>query len=170
MPSVLIVSDSHGSTEELQAINERHHADYKIHCGDSELEMDNPALEGYIKVAGNCDVDARLPEEQVNTIDDLTFFIAHGHVHQVKSNPLAITYRAEEHHAQIICFGHTHSPGAEKNGSQLLINPGSVRLPRTRKEKTYALMEWDTPDDIAVYFYTAEGDLVEDLSMKTSLP
>lgn len=170
MPSVLIVSDSHGSKEELEAINKRHNTDHKIHCGDSELEMDDPLLEGFMKVAGNCDADARLPEEQVSTIGNLTFFVAHGHLHQVKSNPLAIAYRAEEQHAQIICFGHTHIPGAEKVGSQLLVNPGSVLLPRTRSEKTYAIMEWNTLDDIKVDFYTIDGDFLDDLSMKVSLP
>ncbi|TFJ93965.1 YfcE family phosphodiesterase [Lentibacillus salicampi] len=170
MPSVLIVSDSHGSRDELAAINQRHHTDYKIHCGDSELEMDDPALEGFMKVAGNCDGDARYPEEQVSTIDGLTFLIAHGHLHQVKSNPLAIAYRAEEQHAQVICFGHTHIAGAEKVGSQLLINPGSVLLPRKRNEKTYTIMEWETLDDIHVYFYTIDGKHVDDLSFNTSLP
>ncbi|SFB24078.1 hypothetical protein SAMN04488072_11112 [Lentibacillus halodurans] len=169
MPSVLIVSDSHGSTEELAAIKARHHIDYKIHCGDSELEMDSHELEGFIKVSGNCDADARFPEEQVSTIDDLTFFIAHGHLHQVKSNPMAIAYRAEEQHAQVVCFGHTHIAGAEKAGNQLLINPGSVLLPRIRMEKTYAIMKWNTLDDISVHFYTTEGDFVEDLSLTTSL-
>ncbi|WP_010532470.1 metallophosphoesterase [Lentibacillus jeotgali] len=170
MPCVLIVSDSHGSTEELAVINKRHNIEHKIHCGDSELEMDDPALEGFIKVSGNCDADARFPEEQVSTIEDITFFIAHGHLHQVKTNPLAIAYRAEENQAQVVCFGHTHIAGAEKIGNQLMINPGSVLLPRTRPEKTYAVMEWETLDEIEVHFYTADGELVEELSLTTSLP
>ncbi|ALX48229.1 YfcE family phosphodiesterase [Lentibacillus amyloliquefaciens] len=169
MPSVLIVSDSHGSTEELAVINSRHNADYKIHCGDSELEMDDPALKGFIKVAGNCDTDARFPEEQVSTVDNLTFFIAHGHLHQVKSNPLAIAYRAEEQHAQVVCFGHTHTAAAEKVGNQLLLNPGSVLLPRGRTEKTYIMMEWDTLNSIDVRFYTVDGEHLDEISINTSL-
>ncbi|GAB4073263.1 metallophosphoesterase [Barrientosiimonas marina] len=169
MTSVLIVSDSHGSTEELKTIVQRHRPDYQIHCGDSELEMDDPALKGFIKVGGNCDIDARYPEEQVSTIEDITFFIAHGHLHEVKTNPIAIAYRAEEEHAQVVCFGHTHMAGAEKIGNQILINPGSILLPRGRSEKTYVLMDWDKPDSIDIYFYTADGDLVQDLSMTVSL-
>ncbi|SFD58841.1 hypothetical protein SAMN05216238_102311 [Lentibacillus persicus] len=169
MPSVLIVSDSHGSKEELTVINNRHNADYKIHCGDSELEMDDPVLDGFIKVAGNCDTDARFPNEQVNTIENLTFFTAHGHLHQVKTNPLTIAYRAEEEHAQVVCFGHTHTAGAEKIGNQLLLNPGSVLLPRGRTEKTYIVMEWDTLENIDVRFYTVEGEHLDDISINTSL-
>ncbi|MFD2759579.1 metallophosphoesterase family protein [Lentibacillus juripiscarius] len=169
MPEVLIVSDSHGSTDELKAIKERHSPEFRIHCGDSELDMDAPELDGFIKVAGNCDVDARFPDEQTSTIGSLSFFIAHGHLHQVKSNPMAIAYRAQELQARVICFGHTHIAGAEKIGQQLLINPGSILLPRGRTEQTYVLMKWDTPDDISVDFFTADGNHLEELSLKTSL-
>lgn len=169
MPKVLIVSDSHGSTEELKKIQARHSVEHMIHCGDSELDMDASELEGFLKVAGNCDVDTRFPQEQVSSVEDLRFFIAHGHRHQVKSNPMTIAYRAEEEGAQVICFGHTHIAGAEKVGNQLLINPGSTLLPRVRSEKTYTLMEWETADEIRVNFYTIEGEHVQDLSISTSL-
>ncbi|TRM12882.1 metallophosphoesterase [Lentibacillus cibarius] len=169
MPEVVIVSDSHGSTDELKIIKERHSPEYMIHCGDSELDMDAPELDGFVKVAGNCDVDVRFPEEQTSQIGDLYFFIAHGHLHQVKSNPLAIAYRAQELKAQVVCFGHTHIAGAKKVGQQLLINPGSVLLPRRRTEKTYALMNWDTLDDVRVDFYTVEGNHLDELSLRTSL-
>ncbi|RYG74845.1 metallophosphoesterase [Lentibacillus lipolyticus] len=169
MPEVLIISDSHGSTEELAAIKKRHSPEFMIHCGDSELEMDAPELDGFIKVAGNCDADARLPEEQTSTIGGLHFFIAHGHLHQVKTNPMAIAYRAQELEAQVVCFGHTHMAGAEKVGQQLLINPGSILLPRRRTEKTYVLMTWDTLEDIRVDFYTMEGSWLDELSLRTSL-
>ncbi|QKY69603.1 hypothetical protein Len3610_08330 [Lentibacillus sp. CBA3610] len=56
----------------------------------------------------------------------MNLFIAHGHLHQVKSNPLAIRYRGEEQHAQVVCFGHTHT--AERV-------PGSVLLPRGEPKK-----------------------------------
>lgn len=169
MPKVLIVSDSHGLTEEINEIKNRHSLEYMIHCGDSELGLDVPELEGFVKVGGNCDFDTRFPQEQTNVIEGLCFFIAHGHRHQVKSNLLTIAYRAEEENAQIVCFGHTHIAGAEKNGNQLLINPGSILLPRIRNEKTYAIMEWETLDKVRVDFYTVGGDLVKDLSLETSL-
>ncbi|WP_164668452.1 YfcE family phosphodiesterase [Virgibacillus doumboii] len=169
MPKVLVISDSHGSTEELKQIKARHSVEFMIHCGDSELDMDAPELEGFLKVAGNCDFDTRFSQEQGSLIEDLHFFFAHGHRHQVKSNLLTVAYRAEEEGAQVICFGHTHIAGAEKVGNQLLINPGSTLLPRVRNEQTYALMEWNTVDDVHVDFYTVEGEHVEDLSIKTSL-
>ncbi|API90704.1 metallophosphoesterase [Virgibacillus pantothenticus] len=169
MTKVLIVSDSHGLTTELEMIKQRHYVDAMIHCGDSELGMDDKEMAGFYTVMGNCDVDNRYPEEQTLTVNDLKFLIVHGHLHQVKRNLLHVAYRAEELGAQIICFGHTHIAGAEQQGNQLLINPGSIRLPRGRKEKTYAIMEWDVKEEIRVQFYTVDGEQLKDSSYTASL-
>lgn len=169
MTKVLILSDSHGLTEELDKIKKRHNVDYRFHCGDSELDLDENEMDGFYTVIGNCDHDIRYPEEQTLTIGGLTFLIVHGHVHQVKTNLMHISYRAEELGAQIICFGHTHIAGAEQRGDQLLINPGSIRLPRVRKEKTYAIMEWEKKENILLRYYTTEGELVHNLQYEFTL-
>ncbi|EQB35796.1 hypothetical protein M948_12200 [Virgibacillus sp. CM-4] len=169
MAKVLILSDSHGLTDELDKIKARHDVDYRIHCGDSELDLDEPPMAGFYTVMGNCDFDSRYPEEQMLSINGLTFFIVHGHLHQVKANLMHVSYRAEELGAQIICFGHTHLAGAVQQGDQLLINPGSIRLPRMRKEKTYAIMEWESKASISVEFFTADGKVIDDLQYEAKL-
>lgn len=169
MPSVLIVSDSHGLTTELSQIKQQHKADYLIHCGDSELDVDAPELEGYVKVGGNCDADTRFPEEQIVDAEGIKLFVTHGHLFQVKTNLMPLSYRAEEEQAQVVCFGHTHIAGAEKNGNQLLVNPGSIRLPKNITEPTYAIMDWETIDDVHVNFFTLVGKRVNQLTYQTSL-
>lgn len=169
MPKILIVSDSHGLTDEIKQIKEQHQTEYAIHCGDSELDLDAPELEGFVKVAGNCDVDTRFPDEQLTEIAGVKIFVAHGHLYQVKSDLMPLSYRAQEEGASVVCFGHTHIAGAEKVAGQLFINPGSIRLPKNRREKTYAIMEWTTEDDVAVSFYTTDGKLVHELTYHTSL-
>lgn len=169
MHKVLIVSDSHGLTTELDEVKKQHPDVQMIHCGDSELDMDASELEGFVKVAGNCDFDSRYPQEQTVEIGGLRFFVAHGHQHQVKSGLMTISYRALEENADVVCFGHTHIAGAERSGELLLINPGSIRLPRLRDIKTYAILEWDSPDDVVVTFHTLSGEVVEELSINTSL-
>ncbi|WP_163970154.1 metallophosphoesterase [Oceanobacillus halotolerans] len=169
MTRVLIMSDSHGLTEEVKTIKERHGLKHMIHCGDSELDMDRDELEGFVKVGGNCDIDARFPTEQKVTIDGITFFVVHGHLHNVKSSLMSLSYRAEEEGAKIVCFGHTHVAGAEKLGNQLLLNPGSIRLPRTRQEKTYIILEWESLENVKVTFYTLSGDIVDALTYTTTL-
>lgn len=168
MAKVLVVSDSHGLTEELAEIKERHQLTYMIHCGDSELDMDSPQLDGFYKVGGNCDFDPRFPEEQVLEIDSLTFLAVHGHLHNVKLDLMKLSYRAEEADAQIVCFGHTHIAGAEQTGNQLFINPGSIRLPKKRTEKTYVILEWENVKDVKVSFFTIDGEEVAELSVQAS--
>ena len=140
---VLIVSDSHGLTRELEKIIDKHsgEVDYMIHCGDSELKHDHPLLADFIKVGGNSDLDERFPEEIVKKIGDVTIFITHGHLYSVKSNLMKLAYRARELSANMVCFGHSHFLGAEMVYDTLFLNPGSIRLPRGRKEKTYVIVD-----------------------------
>lgn len=171
MPKILIMSDSHGLTDEITEIVERHKSevDQMLHCGDSELDADAPELAEFMKVGGNMDFDFRFPEETTFTVEDITFFGAHGHLHHVKSSLNQLSYRAEEEGAQIVCFGHTHIAGAEKVGGQLFINPGSIRLPRQRNIKTYAIVHWETVSEVTVDFYDEAGNMLPDWSFKTLL-
>ncbi|WP_430784957.1 metallophosphoesterase [Virgibacillus flavescens] len=169
MKRVLLLSDSHGLTSEITHIKKQVNVDYMVHCGDSELGIDDDQMDGFIKVRGNCDYDSRLPDEQIFEAEKIKFFITHGHLHRVKSGLSTISYRAEELAANVIGFGHTHIAGAEKVGEQLFINPGSIRLPKGIQEKTYAIMEWETADDICVSFYTTDGKCVDHLTYYTSL-
>lgn len=169
MHKVLIVSDSHGLTEQLNVIKERHQVDYMLHCGDSELDMDDPAMADFLKVRGNCDFDVRYPLEQTFSADGIVFFMAHGHLLDVKMDLTKISYRGEELKANVICFGHTHVAGVQKMGDQVLINPGSIRLPKGRLEKTYALLQWENIEDGAeVAFYTVDGERLDELSEHVS--
>lgn len=166
---VLITSDSHGLTEELNKIKAKHSVDLSIHCGDSELDFDAPELSAFYKVGGNCDYDARYPDQEVLDLNGIRLFVTHGHLHQVKGSLTNLSYAAEEQGAKVVCFGHTHIAGAEKIGDQLFINPGSIRMPRNRIEKTYAILSWGSPGQVQVDFYTLEGGKVEEMSYSVSL-
>ncbi|AXI09612.1 YfcE family phosphodiesterase [Oceanobacillus sp. 143] len=170
MTKVLIMSDSHGLTNEITMIKERHEADYLIHCGDSELNADANELINFYTVTGNCDLDPHYEKEQIIKINDLTFYVTHGHLLGVKTDLTRLSMRAEEVGADVICFGHTHLAGSLLEDHQLFINPGSIRMPRRREEKTYVVMEWDKPDDIKIRFYALDGSEVSDLAYQVSLP
>jgi uncharacterized protein len=143
MGKVLVISDSHGLTTELSLIREKHkdEVDLFLHCGDSELSSNNSALEGYLVVRGNCDFDEDFPEELVQKVGKWKILMTHGHRYQVKSTLTSLSYRAEELEARIVLFGHSHILGAEMLNGILFLNPGSIRLPRLRKEKTYCILE-----------------------------
>jgi uncharacterized protein len=143
MSKVLVISDSHGLTTELSRIKDKHEVevDLLLHCGDSELPANDPALEGFIVVRGNCDFDEDFPEDSVQIVGDRKIMITHGHRDNVKSTLTSLSYRAQELDAKIVCFGHSHILGAEMQNGILFLNPGSIRLPRQRKEKTYCILE-----------------------------
>jgi putative phosphoesterase len=142
MSKVLVVSDSHGLTKELEALRERHikDVDLMIHCGDSQLMPDQKAISGYLTVLGNCDFSG-FPMETTTEIAGKKIFITHGHRYSVKTSLMNLTYRAQEVDADIVCFGHSHILGAEVIDGRLFLNPGSIRLPRERFERTYVILE-----------------------------
>jgi hypothetical protein len=168
MPKVLIMSDSHGLTKELITIKERHKLKHMIHCGDSELPANTTELKHLHTVGGNCDMDPEFPEEQVMVIEGKRFFVVHGHLHRVKTGLLPLSYRAKEVGADVVCYGHTHMASVDEMDGQLFINPGSIRMPRGIREKTYAILEWiDTK--CSIRFYTPEGKEVSSLSYHKNL-
>jgi len=164
MDNVLIISDSHGLHGELTMIAQRHHLSHMIHCGDSELPEDAPELKGFIKVAGNCDMDQRYVNEQTVMINNLNFFVTHGHLNRVKSTFLPLTYRANEVNADVVCFGHTHIAGVEEIDGILYINPGSIRIPKGKYGKTYAIVTFRDENSLDVSFHSSTGEKVEALS------
>ncbi|MFN4215629.1 MULTISPECIES: metallophosphoesterase family protein [unclassified Exiguobacterium] len=167
----LIVSDSHGLTEELLSIFNRHEQeiDDAFHCGDSQLALVDEHLLPYRTVRGNCDFGGDLPLERVETTPVGTILIVHGHHHDVKYDLNRLRYRAEEVGASVVLFGHSHVAGALIEDGVVYINPGSIRMPRGRSDKTYALLDLEN-GEAAVRFYRSEdGSPVPDLDVSGKL-
>ena len=169
MSKVLIVSDSHGLTNELEMLRERHmnEVDLMIHCGDSEMMPDDEVMNGYLTVKGNCDFGS-YPLETTTEIAGRKFFVTHGHKYSVKSSLMNLQYKAAEVGADIACFGHSHVLGAEVIGETLFLNPGSIRMPRERFEKTYVILEL-VDDKINISVYDISGRELKDLAFEFEL-
>lgn len=170
MSKVLVISDSHGLTRELEVIRQRHinDVDVMIHCGDSQLMPDDRAMTGYVTVMGNCDFGGGFPLDTVVEVSGYKFFITHGHRYSVKTSLMNLKYKAEEMGANIVCFGHSHVLGAEVIGGTLFLNPGSIRLPRERLEKTYVIL--DLKDEmVKMSVYDVDGKELKDVACEFSL-
>lgn len=170
MSKVLVISDSHGLTRELEVIRQRHinDVDVMIHCGDSQLMPDDRAMTGYVTVLGNCDFGGGFPLDTVVEVSGYKFFITHGHRYSVKTSLMNLKYKAEEMGANIVCFGHSHVLGAEVIGGTLFLNPGSIRLPRERLEKTYVIL--DLKDEmVKMSVYDVDGKELKDVACEFSL-
>jgi uncharacterized protein len=170
MSKVLVVSDSHGLTGELEVLRERHlnEVDLMIHCGDSEMMPDDKVMNGYLTVKGNCDFGG-YPLETTKEVAGRKFFITHGHKYSVKSSLMNLKYKAAEVGADIACFGHSHVLGAEVIGDTLFLNPGSIRLPRERLEKTYVILEL-LDETIKMSVFDISGQELKDLAFEFDLP
>ena len=157
---VLVMSDTHGDSQVIEKVRGFYpNAAAMIHCGDSELPFSHTALEGLKKVRGNCDLESAFPNETVFNVDGVTFFVTHGHLFNVKTSVLSLSYRAKELGAQIACFGHSHVLGAEMIDDILFINPGSLLKPRGRKEKSFAVIEIHD-HQFQVTLFTDENDCI----------
>lgn len=169
---VLVVSDSHGDRDVLVELKERY-ADkvaQMFHCGDSELEATDEIWDSFVTVRGNMDFDQAYSLEQVVKIDEETFFITHGHRHQVKKTMEPLIEAARQAEAQFAFFGHSHELGVEKRNNILLLNPGSILQPRGRFNiKTYAILDIQ-PTDVVVSYYDRDHKPIENLRVKFSRP
>ena len=131
MKTVIIVSDSHGNSKELEKLNGRiAENDYFIHLGDGAMDARN-ILNDYPEktylCAGNCDFFSPLPEDGILDIEGVRIFYCHGHKYRVKSDLGALASAAKSRGADIALYGHTHTALITEIDGVTLINPGSLR-------------------------------------------
>ncbi|MCD5410795.1 MAG: metallophosphoesterase [Clostridiales bacterium] len=133
-----VLGDSHGIIKNVNnAMRMLKNAELVIFTGDYIGDIKH--LEGeydgdVIAIRGNCDSIGE--HEVVKTILGQRFFICHGHKYGVKYTLDNLYYRAQELKADVVIFGHTHIPYYEETNGIIMINPGSVTLPRGRSKKS----------------------------------
>ena len=163
---LLLASDIHGSLSAARHVMEafkKEQADYLIFLGDAMYhgprnplpdeyapakvaELLNTVKDKVIAVRGNCDseVDQMLlgfpitAEYQNIPLTNTRLFATHGHIFEPASIPVSVKA------GDIFAFGHTHVPVLEVNESGILVlNPGSVALPKEGHPPTYAVIDED---------------------------
>lgn len=92
---------------------------------------------------------ASLPTSQAVTLDDSRFLLVHATPRDpldeyAPADPEFWERRLENVDADVICVGHTHQPYVLPVGEKLVINPGSLGLPRDGDPRgSYAIIEGD---------------------------
>ena len=144
---VLVMSDTHGDYRILnEVVKAELPFEYLIHCGDAEAnpEIILDCLDQYklVAVRGNCDLWNDLPAWQTVKIGFCNVLAVHGHRHGVNDGTRGLLELARKNHADVVCYGHTHSPSVEQDPSGiLLINPGSLTRNRPApRNGTYAIL------------------------------
>lgn len=160
---ILVCSDTHGRLLDAYDAIERELPDAVIHLGDhaedaQELMRSYPEIDFYT-VRGNNDFDWEVPLSRVITLAGVRLYLTHGHHERVHGSALGnLVSCAENAACQIACYGHTHRTRLETCGAVLVLNPGSLSLPRGGV-KSYAVLEMEQGEILHAGFRNAEGEL-----------
>ena len=130
---ILVLSDSHGAVSKIVSAIGREKPECVIFLGDKVCDIlgvcDNYAGVQFIIVSGNCDGSGSytgFSERIVTVLDDVTFYITHGHNERVKWGYMDLISKAFEFDANIALFGHTHMTCKNNYSGLELLNPGSI--------------------------------------------
>ena len=78
MKKIVVMSDSHGYHAMIDLVRELEpDGDCYVHCGDSEAETYD--MQDWLCVKGNNDWYSDFPEHIRFKVEDLNFYVCHGH-------------------------------------------------------------------------------------------
>lgn len=139
---LIIASDSHGSNTILNELVQKHpEADYYLHCGD--LCDDPRYYPAWIVVRGNNDYYGKFQDQICFPVRGHKILMVHSHRCAYFHREDHLVSLAKQNDCDIVCYGHTHRPKIEMHKDVLLINPGSVTLPRGGLPRSYAILDVD---------------------------
>lgn len=130
---ILVLSDSHSMISFMRRCVAALEPDAVIHLGDyfddgEALKEEFPGIPFY-QVPGNCDryrCAPSQPEILVETIGGVSFYLTHGHRHNVKLSVGALLRDARKCRADAVLYGHTHIAECSQERDGLwVLNPGS---------------------------------------------
>ena len=138
----LIFSDSHGCESGItKALSMHKDAEVVFFLGDGLSDADSVAAfdksRMWISVKGNCDLRSYFREREVDKTEEITLegrkiVLTHGDLYGVKYGDTGIKNLALSRKADIVLFGHTHTP-YEKYENEVkpiyFFNPGSISSP-----------------------------------------
>lgn len=146
---VLVMSDTHGNIENAKRIIESvipSGVTNVLHCGDyisdaRILQKQYPEITVY-GVYGNCDVGFGGEYSTVVTLEGVSIYMSHGHRYGVKWGDYdEVMIDSMAHEARVGVCGHSHEAYLERKQGILLMNPGSLTLPRDSQYPSYGILE-----------------------------
>lgn len=171
----LIASDIHGSayyTQKLISAFEREGAEKLVLLGDiynhgprnplpkeyaplKVAELLNGIKDKLIVIKGNCDsqVDTLISEfdfvdNSVLVSGDKTVFCTHGHIYNQNSMPKT--------KFDVVIYGHFHTGFIKEENGVIIVNAGSVSLPKDNTKNSYVLLE-----DGCIYLKDLQGNIID---------
>ena len=177
----MIASDIHGSAlycGKMLRAYEREQADRLMLLGDilyhgprndlpeeyspkEVAAMLNGSREKLLCIRGNCDAEVDQMVLQFPILADYalisecgrTYYLSHGHIYNENNLPPI-------QEGDILIHGHTHVLKAEQKEGYVLLNPGSVSIPKEGNPPTYAIFE-----DGVFTIKDFEGNIVKSIEL-----
>ncbi len=145
---ILIVSDTHRYLSNYASVIELEgKLDRVIHLGDmggEEETIESLAGCNVDYVIGNNDWRFFEDKEKYLVINGYSMFLTHGHCYDINAGYEKLLRKGLEMKADAVLFGHTHMPYLKREGSIMLVNPGSIALPRQPgRQPSYIILEID---------------------------
>lgn len=134
---LLILSDSHGFNNLIDEVLKKEQGKYDYACcaGDYCTEI------SYMKQCFNWFVDGNndygYKDIQTFKIENLKFVLVHSqHQFSFDKNKYfsALRELGKQHQANVVIYGHTHYQDIDQTEEPILVNPGSIALPRGPKK------------------------------------
>ena len=135
---IIVISDTHKDLNNLRKVALMHQdADRFFHLGDSEVISEY--LSPFISIKGNCDYFSNYPLYKDLEICGLKFHLEHGHF----INFTNFKEYVESLKCDVFLFGHLHQKVELLFGNTLVLNPGSLFLPRDSEKPSYLIIYID---------------------------
>ena len=143
----LVLSDSHGEMQNLhQLLDLQITVQGYLHAGDFAQDADfirhETALPVYA-VYGNSDYNRQAYKPDLFLeLSGYNIWLTHGHRYLDNNQNIELLLeQAQLVDANIVIFGHTHTPYVHKEANILFLNPGSISRPRNGSYKSFAILD-----------------------------
>lgn len=128
---ILVVTDSHGSFQNLINAFEEEKPQVVLCAGDHSTDAEDLSYvkeeADYYIVRGNCDYyDSKHEDILKIEVEGKKILLAHGHHFGVKSTYDLIRQEGFRQEVDMVVFGHTHTPYLEEK-EVTLFNPGALK-------------------------------------------
>lgn len=133
---ILVISDSHGRTSEIEKVIEAH-ADIKhiFFLGDCVRDVEDLRYiysnRSFHIVEGNCDGYTEYKSADTVVLNSKRIFFTHGHTYSVKLGMERLNEAARAFNADLVLYGHTHIAKTEYADGVYFVNPGSISSGRS---------------------------------------
>lgn len=148
MKRIAVFSDTHNMFSRLPLALERvGKVDLLFHLGDFAIDAERIAHElgdvPFFSVKGNNDAGSVYPRVRIERVEDVWIMLLHGDGYHTLYQ---LIDKARENRCSAVLFGHTHVPLLQADGELLVINPGSMSLPRQGSKPSCAVLEVEGAD------------------------